>query len=75
MADIYYNKRGQYKHNGVLLFIRGVLGLHSIDDGSTCEFSRRFWDVHDYKVHKGGSGFLYHFEEYVCPACHETFTV
>ena len=38
-------------------FIKCALGAGNIHDGSTCWFSERFWDRHDYHEHRGGDGY------------------
>jgi hypothetical protein len=60
---------------GVWDFLLCILGLGRVSDGSVCEFSRRFFDVHDYHVIKGGDGFPSHFHEYTCSACHKKFFI
>ena len=40
-----------------------------------CWFSKRFWDVHDYPVNKGGDGAPNHFHEYECHNCGKKFTI
>lgn len=59
----------------IKLFIRAVTGLHSIEDGTTCEISEKLWNVHDYKKTKGGDGVPSHFYDYTCPNCGKKFTI
>jgi len=59
----------------IILFLRGITGLTNVKDGSTCEFSRRFFDVHDYKVNKGGDGIPCHFSGYKCSNCGKEFFI
>ena len=55
--------------------IKCFVGFGSIEDGSICWFSKRFFDVHDYHIHKGGDGYPVHFYEYKCPVCDKLFYV
>ena len=41
----------------------------------TCWFSRRFWDIHDYPVSRGGDGFPSHFYTYHCWNCGKEFGI
>jgi hypothetical protein len=59
----------------MILFFKGFLGLHNIEDGSTCEFSKRYWDVHDYHKHKGGNGYPFAFYVYKCSKCGKFFSI
>jgi len=56
-------------------FIKCALGFGTIDDGSICWFSAKFWDVHDYHWEKGGDGQPSHFYTYVCPECDKHFMI
>lgn len=40
-----------------------------------CWFSRRFFDVHDYKKSKGGDGVPSHFYTYKCWKCGKEFRI
>jgi len=40
-----------------------------------CWFSRRFWDIHDYPVRKGGNGTPSHFYTYRCWNCGKEFGI
>ncbi|PRY29794.1 hypothetical protein CLV58_12556 [Spirosoma oryzae] len=55
--------------------IKCLLGLGSIRDGSICWFSRTFFDVHDYPLDKGGSGYPDHFFSHQCPSCNKSFFI
>lgn len=55
--------------------IKVLLRLGSIADGSTCWFSRKLWDVHDYPKHKGGDGIPTHFFTYKCSKCGKQFSI
>jgi len=57
------------------LLVKCLFNHHNINDGTTCEISRLFWDVHDYKITKGGDGVPRHFYIYVCPQCGKTFGI
>lgn len=61
--------------NKLLSAIRAALGLHSVDDGSTCRISQSLWDVHDYPKSKGGDGIPSHFHEYECRRCGKKFLI
>lgn len=57
-------------------FIRCLLGLGSVDDGSICWWGQKFKiDIHDYPVRKGGDGVPSHFYEYRCHKCNKNFTI
>jgi len=57
------------------LLVKCLFGRHNINDGTTCEISRLFWDVHDYKITKGGDGEPKHFYDYTCPSCGKVFGI
>lgn len=59
----------------MLEFLKCLFGFGSIEDGSICRFSKRWFGVHDYPVHKGGDGYPKHFYEYVCPKCGKAFGI
>lgn len=59
----------------ILWVIKCLLGLGSIRDGSTCWFSRKLFDVHDYPAHQGGSGYPDHFFLHQCPNCNKPFFI
>lgn len=59
----------------IVLFLKGFFGFHNIHDGSTCEFSKRFWDIHDYHEKHGGDGIPTHFCAYKCPKCGRKFVL
>ena len=59
----------------VLWFIKCIMGLGNITDGSICWFSKKFFDIHDYPTHKGGDGTPSHFCFYTCPACNKRFRI
>lgn len=40
-----------------------------------CWFSKHFWDIHDYKLNKGGDGIPRHFYTYTCHFCGKEFTI
>lgn len=40
-----------------------------------CWFSRKFFDIHDYKESKGGDGTPMHFYTYTCWNCGKKFTI
>lgn len=52
-----------------------LFGLGTINDGSICWFSRKFYDVHDYPLDKGGNGHPWHFYKYECPNCGAKFGI
>ena len=43
--------------------------------GFVCWFSRKFWDIHDYRVEWGGCGHPYHFYTYKCWHCGKEFGI
>lgn len=55
--------------------IKCFFGFGSIKDGSTCWFSKKFFDVHDYIKTKGGDGIPTHFYKYTCPKCKTKFSI
>lgn len=57
----------------ILLYMKGISGFIAIPD--VCAFSRLWWDVHDYKTHKGGDGKPYHFYTYRCWHCGKAFRI
>jgi hypothetical protein len=59
----------------IVLWAKYFCGLLSIANGSTCEFSRRHFDVHDYHKDKGGDGYPSHFYTYKCPKCGKEFEI
>ena len=59
----------------IIRFIKCVSGFGTIKDNSICWFSKKFWNIHDYKEHKGGDGLPSHFYVYTCPNCHKLFTI
>ncbi len=61
--------------NKLHCFIRAVLGIHNVDDGTTCEISKKLWNVHDYHKNKGGDGIPAHLCDYTCPKCGKEFTI
>lgn len=40
-----------------------------------CDFSRRFFDVHDYPTSRGGDGTPSHFHVYTCHRCRAKFQI
>jgi hypothetical protein len=59
----------------IILLLRALTGFHNTEDGSTCEVSRVWWDVHDYFEHKGGDGYPSHFFHYDCTNCGTEFSI
>lgn len=57
------------------LFIKGLFGFHTVEDGTTCLFSKLFWDVHDYFKVLGGDGEEKHFYSYTCHRCGKNFRI
>lgn len=57
------------------LLLKYVLGKLTIHKGELCEFSKRFFDIHDYPLSKGGDGVSNHFKTYECPYCKKEFTI
>ena len=57
------------------LFFKGILGFHDVTEGSTCEFSYYFWDIHDYPYIFGGDGQPRHMYTYQCHKCGKTFQI
>lgn len=56
-------------------FVKCMIGLGSIRDGSICWFSKKFWEVHDYHKDQGGHGQPWHFHVYKCPKCGKEFII
>lgn len=59
----------------IFWFIKCLMGFGSVKDGSTCWFSNKFFDKHDYPISKGGDGYPAHFHEYECYCCHKKFYI
>ena len=57
----------------LIIFFKGITGFDCIQDGSTCSFSKTWWDIHDYKYHKGGDGTIKPSKIYTCPVCKHQF--
>ena len=51
-------------------FIKCITGFDNVIDGSTCWFSRKFWDVHDYYSDKGGDDTACHIHTYKIGRAH-----
>jgi len=56
-------------------FIKCVMGFGSVKDGSTCWFSKKFFDIHDFYVSKGGDGYPSSFYSYQCSRCEKEFYI
>lgn len=56
-------------------FIKCALGFGSVEDGSICWFSKKFYNVHDYWTSKGGDGDPDHFFVYTCHECGSKFKI
>ena len=54
-------------------FLKCIFGWASIPD--ICEFSEKYYDIHDYPIHKGGDGHPQHFYVYTCHNCGEVFQI
>ena len=61
--------------NNVTLWWKYLTNTHTVYDGSTCEFSKKFFNIHDYKIGRGGNGHPEHFHEYTCRECGNKFTI
>lgn len=59
----------------IKLWAKYLTGKLTIRDGSLCKFSKRFFDVHYYKVHQGGNGLKMINFVYTCPYCKKEFTI
>lgn len=59
----------------VFWWIRMFCDCGSVNDGSVCEFSRKYFDVHDYPIDKGGDGIPSHFHVYTCQHCGKSFSI
>ncbi len=57
----------------IMLHLKAFTGWMKIPD--ICEFSEKFYDVHDYYNHKGGDGKPAHFYTYTCWNCGKMFTI
>jgi hypothetical protein len=57
----------------ILRFLKCFFGFASIDD--CCWFSEKYWDIHDYRVNRGGDGHPSHFHEYTCHNCGKKFII
>lgn len=58
-----------------LLWAKFLTGKLTIHKGELCEFSKRFWDIHDYPLNKGGTGTPDHYITYTCPFCKKEFKI
>jgi hypothetical protein len=56
-------------------FIKCIAGFGNVIDGSTCWFSRKYWDVHDYYSDKGGDDTACHVHTYTCHKCGKEFVI
>lgn len=56
-------------------YVKCSFGFGSVYDGSICWFSEKFYDVHDYHVHKGGDSYPTHFIKYTCHKCGKDFGI
>ena len=45
------------------------------DIKAVCEFSKKYYDVHDYFKETGGDGDPCHFKTYTCWNCERKFTI
>ena len=59
----------------LMWYVKGFLGLGTVDDGFICWFSRKFWDIHDYHEFTGGDGIPEHFRIYKCSNCGKEFII
>ena len=64
----------------IKLFLRVFFGVYfpffgypKIED--ICEFSGKFWDLHDYPEYRGGDGHVAHFCVYICHCCGKKFQI
>lgn len=57
------------------LFIKGLFGFHCVEEGTTCLFSKKFWDVHDYYKVLGGDGVPKSMYTYKCWGCGKEFEI
>ena len=60
---------------GVILWIKYLTGKLTIKDGSLCEFSKRFWDIHGSKIKQPIDQLPEHYRTYECPYCKKQFTI
>ena len=56
-------------------FLKCLLGMGSVEDGSICWFSAKYFDVHDYHESRGGDGYPSHFYAYHCSRCGKAFGI
>lgn len=61
--------------SSVKLWTKFIFGRLTIYKGELCEFSKRYFDIHDYPRNKGGDGIPCHFKTYQCPYCKKEFTI
>jgi len=57
------------------LWWRFLTNQLTVDDGSLCEFSRRYFDQHDYHKGCGGDGYPCHLHLYHCSRCGRQFRI
>lgn len=57
----------------ILLYLQGLSGFISVP--RVCEFSKIWFDIHDYKKSKGGDGNPLHFACYTCWHCGKRFMI
>ena len=61
--------------SSIKLWAKFILGRLTIYKGELCEFSKRYFDIHDYPRSKGGDGIPDHFKTYRCPYCKKEFKI
>ena len=59
----------------IFKYLKCIFGFGTVYDDSICKFSEKFYDIHDYRVDKGGDGLICHFKYFKCWKCGKYFTI
>lgn len=55
--------------------IKCIIGFGTVTDDSICWFSKKFFNIHDYHLHRGGDGVPTPFYEYKCSKCKQKYNI